>query len=216
MTKILTVILVTLVVLPTAARGDQQLHERQRYILHAGDVVSLNYRYTPEFNETVTIQPDGYVTLAIVGDIKIAGLTMDEMHDRIVKLAAGRLNNPELSITLKDFEHPYVVVAGEVDKPGKIELRENTTALQAVMLAGGFKDSAKDTKVILFRRINGDMAEVRKLDLHNVHKTSDLERDTELQPGDMLLVTRNKMEHLSRFMKASNLGVYFNPFPVVP
>src|ERR1700739_478103 len=216
MTKILTVILVTLVVLPTAARGDQQLHERQRYILHAGDVVSLNYRYTPEFNETVTIQPDGYVTLAIVGDIKIAGLTMDEMHDRILKLAAGLLNNPVLSITLKDFEHPYVVVAGEVDKPGKIELRENTTALQAVMLAGGFKDSAKDTKVILFRRINGDMAEVRKLDLHNVHKTSDLERDTELQPGDMLLVTRNKMEHLSRFMKASNLGVYFNPFPVVP
>ena len=216
MTKILTVILVTLVVLPTAARGDQQLHERQRYILHAGDVVSLNYRYTPEFNETVTIQPDGYVTLAIVGDIKIAGLTMDEMHDRIIKLASSRLNNPELSITLKDFEHPYVVVAGEVDKPGKIELRENTTALQAVMLAGGFKDSAKDTKVILFRRINGDMAEVRKLDLHNVRKTSDLERDTELQPGDMLLVTRNKMEHLSRFMKASNLGVYFNPFPVVP
>jgi polysaccharide export outer membrane protein len=216
MTKILTFIVVTLVVLPTAARSDQQLHERQRYILHAGDVVSLNYRYTPEFNQTVTIQPDGYVTLAIVGDIKIAGLTMDEVHDRIIKIASGRLNNPELDITLKDFEHPYVVVAGEVDKPGKIELRENTTALQAVMLAGGFKDSAKDTKVILFRRINGDMAEVRKLDLHNVRKTSDLERDTELQPGDMLLVTRNKMEHLSRFMKASNLGVYFNPFPTIP
>lgn len=216
MMKILKVIVVTLVVLPTAARGDQQLHERQRYILHAGDVVSLNYRYTPEFNQTVTIQPDGYVTLAIVGDIKIAGLTMDEVHERIIKIASGRLNNPELDITLKDFEHPYVVVAGEVDKPGKIELRENTTALQAVMLAGGFKDSAKDTKVILFRRINGDMAEVRKLDLHNVRKTSDLERDTELQPGDMLLVTRNKMEHLSRFMKASNLGVYFNPLPTIP
>jgi polysaccharide biosynthesis/export protein len=57
---------------------------------------------------------------------------------------------------------------------------------------------------------------VRKLDLHNVKKNADLERDTELEPGDMLLVTRNKMEHLSRFMKASNLGVYFNPFPVVP
>src|ERR1700739_1669821 len=98
MTKILTVILVTLVVLPTAARGDQQLHERQRYILHAGDVVSLNYRYTPEFNETVTIQPDGYVTLAIVGDIKIAGLTMDEMHDRIIKLAASRLTIRNLAL----------------------------------------------------------------------------------------------------------------------
>jgi polysaccharide export outer membrane protein len=216
MKKLLTVILVNLLVLSATARGDQQLHHRERYILHAGDVISLNYRYTPEFNQTVTVQPDGYVTLTIVGDIKIAGLTMDEVHEQIVKKASARLNNPELDITLKDFQHPYVVVAGEVAQPGKIELRENTTALQAVMLAGGFKDSARDTKVILFRRVNGDMAEVRKLDLHNVHKTSDLERDTELQPGDMLLVTRNKMEHLSRFMKASNLGVYFNPFPTIP
>ena len=47
-------------------------------------------------------------------------------------------------------------------------------------------------------------------------KQSQLERDTELEPGDMLLVTRNKMEHLSRFTKASNLGVYFNPFPAIP
>jgi polysaccharide biosynthesis/export protein len=84
------------------------------------------------------------------------------------------------------------------------------------LLAGGFKDSAKDTKVILFRRINGDMAEVRPLNLHNVKKHADLERDTELEPGDMLLVTRNKMEHLSRFMKASNLGVFFNPLPTLP
>ena len=55
------------------------------------------------------------------------------------------------------------------------------------------------------------MAEVRQLNLHNVHRTSDLEHDTELQPGDMLLVTRNKLEHLSRFMKATNLGLYFDP-----
>jgi polysaccharide export outer membrane protein len=104
-----------------------------------------------------------------------------------------------------------------VEKPGKIDLHDDTTtALQAVMLAGGFKDSARDTQVILFRHINGDMAEVRRLNLHNIKKQSQLEQDTDLQPGDMLLVTRNKMEHLSRFMKASNLGVYFNPFPVVP
>jgi len=216
MTKMRMVLLASILVLSMVARADQQLHRRQRYVLHAGDVVTLNYRYTPEFNQTVTVQPDGYVTLQIVGDIKVAGLTLDEVHDQIVNKASSRLNKPELDIELKDFQHPYVVVAGEVATPGKIELRENTTALQAVMLAGGFKDSARDTKVILFRRINGDMAEVRRLDLHNVRKTSDLERDTELQPGDMLLVTRNKMEHLARFMKASNLGVYFNPFPAIP
>jgi polysaccharide export outer membrane protein len=216
MTKTLIILVVSLSCISPAARADDQLRQRPRYTLHTGDALSLDYRFTPEFNQTVTVQPDGYVDLAIVGNIKVGGLTVNEVHDRIVSLASSRLNNPDLTITLKEFEHPYVVVAGEVEKPGKFELQENTTALQAVMLAGGFKDSAKDTKVILFRRVNGDMAEVRQLNLHNINKTSDLEHDSELEPGDMLLITRNKMEHMSRFMKASNLGVYFNPFPVVP
>jgi polysaccharide biosynthesis/export protein len=193
------------------SRADEQLHERVRYKLHSGDVVALDYRYTPEFNQTVTIQPDGYVTLNIVGDVKVAGFTLDEVHDQILKMASSRLNHPELNLTLKDFEHPSIVVAGEVAKPGKFDLREDTTALQAVMLAGGFKDSAHDTKVVLFRRLNNQMAEVKQLNLHNIRQTSDLEKDMMLQPGDMLLVTRNKLEHLSRFMKATNLGLYFDP-----
>lgn len=199
------------------AQADTQLHTRQAYTLHVGDVISLDYRLTPEFNQTITVQPDGCISLEVVGDIKVEGLTLEQAHNKIVSIASNQLNHPELAITLKQFQQPYVVVAGEVEKPGKIELHEDTTtALQAVMLAGGFKDSARDTQVILFRHINGDMAEVRRLNLHNIRKQSQLEQDTDLEPGDMLLVTRNKLEHLSRFMKASNLGVYFNPFPVVP
>lgn len=216
MKKILGVMLVALWSFSASVRADDQLHQRPIYKLHVGDQIYLSYRFTPEFNQTVTVQPDGNVVLDVVGSVRVSGLTLEQAHDQIVKLASDQLNHPELSITLTKFEQPYVVVAGEVDKPGKIDLHEDTTALQAIMLAGGFKDSAKDTKVILFRRINGDMAEVRPLNLHNIQKHADLERDTELQPGDMLLVTRNKMEHLSHFMKASNLGVYFNPFPVIP
>jgi polysaccharide biosynthesis/export protein len=216
MTRAIAAMVFALVVLSLAARADEQLHRRPEYTLHVGDVIVLNYRYTPEFNQTVTVQPDGYINLNIVGNIKVAGSTIEAMHDQIVNQASRRLNNPELTVTLKEFQQPYVVVAGEVERPGKIDLHDNTTALQAVMLAGGFKDSARDTHVVLFRRINGDTAEVRQLDLHNIKKHADLERDTELEPGDMLLVTRNKMEHLSRFMKAANLGVYFNPFPTIP
>ena len=211
-----TIAMFSLFVFQLLAWSDVELRQRNVYTLHVGDVISLTYRLTPEFNETVTVQPDGCVNLQIVGNVKVSGLTLDQVHSKIVGLASNQLNHPELALTLKQFEQPYVVVAGEVDKPGKIELHDDTTALQAVMLAGGFKDSARDTQVILFRHINSDMAEVHRLNLHDIKKQSQLERDTELEPGDMLLVTRNKMEHLSRFMKASNLGVYFNPFPVVP
>jgi polysaccharide biosynthesis/export protein len=211
MKRFLTATICALLLIPASAKGEEQLHHRPVYTLHTGDVIVLNYRYTPEFNQTVTVQPDGTVSLNIVGSIKVGGLSVDEARQRIVEKASVRLNNPELTITLQQFEQPYVVVAGEVEHPGKFDIRDNTTALQAVMLAGGFKDSARDTQVILFRRINGDEAEVRKLNLHSVKKSADLERDTQLEPGDMLLVTRNRMEHLARFMKATDLGVYFNP-----
>lgn len=201
-------------IIQPALRADEQLHRRPVYTLHVGDVIVLNYRYTPEFNQTVTVQPDGYINVNVVGSVNVVGRSVEEVRAQIVKQASSRLNKPELTITLQQFEHPYVVVAGEVEHPGKFDMRENLTALQAVMLAGGFKDSARDTHVLLFRKINADQAEVRKLDLHDVKKNADLERDIELEPGDMLLVTRNKMEHLARFMKATNLGVYFNPLPL--
>lgn len=209
-------VFVSFFLLQPAARGNEQLQQRPIYTLHIGDVVELDYRLTPEFNQTVTVEPDGNVDLQVVGNVKAAGLTLNQFHDEVVGLASNQLNHPELSITLKQFQQPYVVVAGEVHTPGKIEINDNTTALQAVMLAGGFISSAKETQVILFRHINGDTAEVHRLNLHNIKKHSQLERDMELEPGDMLLVTRNKLENLSRFMKATDLGLYFNPMTGIP
>jgi polysaccharide biosynthesis/export protein len=208
---IIAAVILGLIGSPIASVAVAQLQKRPRYMLHTGDVIALDYRYTPEFNQSVTVQPDGFVTLNVVGDIKATNVTLDDLHDEIVRRASTRLNHPELSISLKQFQQPYIVVAGEVGKPGKIEINQDTSALQAIMLAGGFKDSARDTKVILFRHVNEQMAEVRQLDLHSIKKTGDLERDAMLEPGDMLLVTRNKTEHFARFMKAANLGTYFDP-----
>jgi polysaccharide export outer membrane protein len=64
--KRILVLLFGMVLLPANAKSDDQLHRRPEYNLHTGDVIVLNYRYTPEFNQTVTVQPDGYVNLNIV------------------------------------------------------------------------------------------------------------------------------------------------------
>jgi polysaccharide biosynthesis/export protein len=194
----------------------QELHHRPRYTLHPGDVLDLQYRYTPEFNQTVTITPDGYITLSLIGEVHVSELTLKEAHDLILEKAQTRLRDPELNIVLKDFQGPYVVVAGEVNKPSKIDLRENMTAVQAVMLCGGFLASARQTEVVLFRKISSDTAEVRVLNLKKFRNVSDLEHDIQLQAGDMLLVPRNRIEGLSRYMKLLNVGTYFNPLQVVP
>ena len=175
----------------------------------------LQYRYTPELNQTVTVLPDGYANLNIIGDIKLADLTVTQAHDLIVEKAKAHLNDPEINIILKDYQQPYVVVAGEVGKPGKIEIKENTTAVQAIMLSGGFLASAQTSQVLVFRKINGDTAEIKVLSLGKLKKTSDLEKDMQLESGDMLFVPRDKLEKLSRFIKIANMGTYFNPLQTV-
>jgi polysaccharide export outer membrane protein len=194
----------------------QELRQRPRYTLRAGDVVELQYRYTPELNQTVTVLPDGYVNLALIGNLKVSDLTMEQAHDLIVQKAQTRLNEPDLNLILREFQRPYIVVAGEVTTPGKMDLRETTTAMQAILLAGGFKESAHSNQVLLFRKINTDTAEVKVLKLTNVHKTAQLEHDAQLEPGDMLLVPRNKLENVSRYMKLFNIGAYINPLQLVP
>lgn len=207
-------LLLLIVILVSSALG-QQLRSRPQYTLRAGDVVELQYRYTPELNQTVSVLPDGFVNLNLVGNVKVSDLTLDQAHDVIVQKAKARLNDPELNLILREFQHPYVVVAGQVTTPGKIELRENTTAMQAILLAGGFLASAQSGQVLLFRKINSDTAEVKVLKLTNIHKTAQLERDAQLEPGDMLLVPRNKLEKISRYMKLFNIGAYINPLDVV-
>ena len=111
----------------------------------------MQFRYTPEFNQTVTVQPDGYIALEIGGDLKVAGLTVEETKQAILAQANKRLQDPVATIVLKEFQKPYFVVSGEVAQPGKIEMRQKVTALQAIMLAGGMKESAKSSQVIVFR-----------------------------------------------------------------
>jgi polysaccharide export outer membrane protein len=79
------------------------------------------------------------------------------------------------------------------------------------MLAGGFKDSAKASQLVLFRKINSDTAEVKVLNLNGIKRTDMLENDLALQPGDMLLVPRNTFTKIQRYMKLINIGVFFNP-----
>jgi polysaccharide export outer membrane protein len=182
-----------------------------RYVLHPGDVLDIQYRYTPEFNQTVTVQPDGYISLEIGGDVKVGGRNLEQVRNVILTKARTRLQSPELIVVLKEFQKPYVVVAGEVTQPGKFEMREKLTAVQAVLLAGGFKDSAKSSQILVFRKLNAETAEVKTLDFKTLKRTSDLENDLTLQAGDMILVPRNRISKIERYVRIASLATFLNP-----
>jgi len=182
-----------------------------RYRLVPGDVLEIVYRYTPEFNQTVTLHPDGFVALEIVGDLKLSGLTLEEAKNTIVEKATARLKDPEITLLLKEFQKPYFVVSGEVAQPGRFEMRESVTALQAVMTAGGFKDTAKMSQILVFRKINAEFAEVKILNLKTIKQTSDLENDLSLESGDIIMVPRNNFSKVEKFVRLSSLFNIINP-----
>ena len=208
---------VCLVQVPSCAMA-QQLTTRPsppRYILRPGDTLNLQYRLTPELNQTVVIQPDGFVDLNVASDLHLSGLTVSEAHNLIVQKEEGKLNKPELNLVLEEFTRPSITIAGEVLKPGQFEMKEHMTALGAVLIAGGFTQSAQVGQVLLFRKVNDQMAEVTKLNLNDIRKTAQLERDRTLQPGDMLYVPRDKFSRIQRYLQITNLGAYFNPLQAV-
>jgi polysaccharide export outer membrane protein len=183
----------------------------ERYRLQPGDVLEVQFRYSPEFNQTVTVQPDGYVTLEIGGDLKVAGFTLEQTRQAILRQASTRLQDPVATVLLKEFQKPYFVVAGEVGAPGTKEMRERVTALQAIMLAGGMKETAKSSQVVVFRTINSDLAEVKVLNLKSIKRTSDLENDLTLQAGDIVYVPRDKISKVERFMKIASIAAFMAP-----
>jgi polysaccharide export outer membrane protein len=217
MKNIILVIAICLIANASAAIAQQQTPPRlttvteDRYRLQPGDILEVQYRYSPEFNQTVTVQPDGYISLEIGGDLKIAGLTIEQTREALLKKARTRLQDPVATIVLKEFQKPYFVVSGEVNTPGKIEMRERVTALQAIMLAGGMKEGAKSGQVVVFRRINSDTAEVKLLNLKSIRRTSDLENDLTLQAGDMVYVPRDKISKIERFMRLASVGAFIAP-----
>lgn len=191
-------------------RGNPQLGGERRplYRLNHSDVVALSFTLSPEFDQTLTLQPDGYVALKDAGAVLAQGLTLEEFRLAVQRAYSGYLHDPQVAVALKEFEHPYFVAGGEVGRPGKYELRADTTVLEAVQIAGGFTHEAKHSQVLLFRRVNNDLVEARVFNLKKMLKKRSLGEVIQLQPGDLVFVPQNSISKVERFLSKPSLSMY--------
>jgi polysaccharide export outer membrane protein len=196
----------------TTAQTEPTHPELQRrnplYQLSRSDVLDLNFPLTPEFNQSVTIRPDGYITLLGAGDLHVEGQTIPQVTESLRAAYAKRLHDPIITVQLKDFEKPYFVVGGEVGHPGKYELRGDTTVIQAVQIAGGFTPGAKHSQVWLFRRVSNEWVETQKIDVKRMLHAGNLQEDADLHPGDMVYVPKSAFETFKRFLPTTSLALY--------
>lgn len=184
-----------------------------RYKLDPSDSIALTFALTPEFNQTVVIEPDGFAALAGAASVRLEGMTTDEAAAAIRQAYSKVLRDPIISVELKDFNKPYFVVNGQVNKPGKYDLRGYMSVSEAVAEAGGFNDSAKHSQVLLFRRVDDQWFEVKSLDLKQVLSGHNLNEDAQLQSGDMLYVPQNFISKVTRYIPSSGFGAYYQLHP---
>jgi polysaccharide biosynthesis/export protein len=179
----------------------------QPYRLQPSDVLELEYEYTPEYNQTVTVGPDGTIMLRLVGTVKVEGLSLDEATSAIKAKASVPLNHPELSLTLKEFVKPHFTIYGEVQKPGVYDMHGEVTVLQAIAISGGQKETSKQTQVVLLRKVSGDLAEVKVINTKTMSTADGVREDFALKPDDMIIVPKNKLGKLEPYVRVSSMAL---------
>ena len=181
---------------------------RPLYRLNHSDIVTLSFTLSPEFDQTLTIQPDGYVALKDAGPVLAEGLTLEEFRLAVLRAYTGYLHEPQVAVALKEFEHPSFVAGGEVGRPGKYELHAETTIMEAVEMAGGFTHEARHSQVLLFRHVNDGLVEARVFNLKKMLKEKNLGEACLLRSGDLIFVPQNSVSKIERFLSKPSLSMY--------
>ena len=184
---------------------------RPLYRLRKSDVAAIDFTFSPQFDQTVIVQPDGFIPLKGAGLLYVEGKTLPELQNSVRLAYRGVLHDPEVTITLKDFDKPFFIAAGEVGHPGKYELRADTTVIEAVAIAGGFTPRSKHSQVVLFRRVSDEIVESHLLNAKLMLNSRSLGEDMHLEPGDLLFVPQNQISKIRQYLPASNLSVYASP-----
>ncbi len=182
-----------------------------RYKIESGDTFDVNFEFAPEFNQTTTVQPDGFITLREIGDVHVAGQTVPELTHSLCDSYGKIMASPSIAVVLKDFEKPYFVAGGQVAHPGKYTLRGDTTLTEAVAMAGGFTTSSKHSQVLLFRRVSDQWSEAKVINVKKMLNAKNLGEDPFLKPGDMFVVPQNRISKIARFLPSSGVNAYMNP-----
>lgn len=193
----------TVNVLRVAARSDADrvapTERNPRYVICRDDVLSLSFPLSPELNQKVIVQPDGFISLQSAGAIHVEGLTVPGVIEVVKKAYANTLHDPIVDVDLVDFQKPFFTVLGQVGKPGQYDLRYDITVTQAIAIAGGFASGAK-TQVFLYRSVSANWAEVRELKIKDILQGKNISEDAHVRPGDMIYVPEKAITKFQRYV----------------
>ena len=158
------------------------------YIIGVNDVLAIRFWRQEDVSGDVMVRPDGKISLLLLNDIDAAGLTPEQLRDRIVTAASQFFEEPHVTVIVKEINSRIVFITGMVAKPGPYPLRGPLTVLQLIATAGGLQEYAHRDQIVIMRTENGKQTRLY-FNYEVIGKPGvSLHQNIELQPGDTVLV----------------------------
>ena len=171
------------------------------YRLYPGDQVDVTMPSAPELNRSLTLGPDGRISMPLVGPMMAADLAPAELEGRLSQAYASQLNDPRAEVSLKAAVPLRVFVGGEVGKAGVYDMPGDIDAVQAVIMAGGFLPSGDPHRVALIRRGAGGRAMLRTVDLGPAVHHAPRADSPPLRRFDVVYVPRSGVANVGLFVQ---------------
>jgi len=164
------------------------------YIIGPEDVLEITVWKNADLSKLVQVRPDGRISLPLVGDVSAVGRTAAQLTDDIATRLKSYMENPTVSIVIKEVNSYQIYVLGEVNKPGKYPLKSKTTLLQAITVASGFTPVAARNKIVVFRfGKDGEGLTKIKASYDDIVLRDGSNQNIELKPGDQIVVPSETM-----------------------
>jgi protein involved in polysaccharide export with SLBB domain len=171
------------------------------YTIHTGDQLDIKFFYNPELNETVTVRPDGRISLQLVQDVVASGKTPGDLSKELEEKYSPELLNPDVAVIVRTFTSHRIYIDGEVNQPGGIDLTGPMTVMQSVAYAGGLKSSARTNEIVVIRRGQGAKPMAIPIDLTKTIDGTNIGQDITLAPFDIVFVPRSTIANVNLWVQ---------------
>jgi len=172
----------------------------KEYLIQPGDQLDIKFFYNPELNDLVVVRPDGRISLQLASEIPAAGLTPAQLTAALEKSYAKELANPGITVIVRSFSSQRVYVDGEVNKPGMVALLGPLTVLQSIAEAGGLKDTAKTSQVLIIRKSKDNKPQAIEVNLDDIRNAADGSENVLLAPYDVVYVPKSAVANVNQFI----------------
>jgi polysaccharide export outer membrane protein len=157
------------------------------YVIGVDDQLGVRYWLDEKMSAEVTVRPDGKISLPLIGDVAVTGLTPHELADIVEKLATKFIAEPDVTVIVRAVHSRKVFVIGQVGRPGVVPLNDELTVLTLLATVGGVAEYADKDKIVIIRKENGKERRFN-FNYNEVVRGKRLEQNILLRPGDTILV----------------------------